>query len=502
MLYRSRITRTATTQHQPRIRRPELRRLTEGARDHWPLVAVVFVGGLMRLLTMVGYPPALLFPDSWGYISSAYSGIPNELPTVHPVGYPMLIRIFTLGSHNLAYLTGFQHLGGIAIGITVYALLRRAGLPRWAATAAAALTLLDGYGITLEQYVMSDTFFAVLSVAAVVVIAWPQIVRGPGASEGAADGRPSGGALTRRALLAGLLLAAATLVRENGPFVLPVLIVYLLWLRAGWRPLVALILAMAIPLLIYGAAVDREYNVFGMTTTSGWTWYGRVGGFANCEGLKLTATERKLCETPAQRASHPSEPDWYVWGPSPAQKLFHPDTQSHDQIAPTNQVLNKFAKTIIEHQPLDFVGATLRDFIHYFTPDVTAYQDAISATSLPKRASAEARSPAVQRADLPGLKPQVRGVGKLVRAYRSVVHVPRPVLALLTIAAALALLLRTRWRREIWLFTGSGVLMLLGTAATGGFGLRYLIPAVPLIAVGGGLAVADLIARLRGRATA
>ena len=36
-------------------------------------------------------------------------------------------------------------------------------------------------------------------------------------------------------------------------------------------------------------------------------------------------------------------------------------------------------------------------------------------------------------------------------------------------------------------------MILLGTAATGGFALRYLLPAVPLLAIGGGVAPAQLI---------
>ena len=40
-------------------------------------------------------------------------------------------------------------------------------------------------------------------------------------------------------------------------------------------------------------------------------------------------------------------------------------------------------------------------------------------------------------------------------------------------------------------------MILLGTAATGGFALRYLLPAVPLLAIGGGIAVAQLYARSR-----
>ncbi len=434
---------------------------------------------------MIAYSPALLFPDSWGYIATGLTGSFVGLPTVHPVGYPLLIRLLTLPDRSLAELVAFQHLAALGAGIAIYVALLRSRLPRWAAAAAAALVLLDGYSITLEQYVMSDTFFTVGLLAALLVLVWPRL-----RSELAAPPLPA------RAALAGLLVALTSLVREVAPFTLPVILIYLVWVRAGWRPLAAFVVAAALPLLVYSALIDQRFHVFGMTATPGWTLYGRVAGFADCTGMKLEPAAQKLCETSAQRASHPTAPDWYIWGPSPAQRLFHPDTQSIAQVAPTNQVLESFSRTMILHHPLDFVGATLSDFFRYFTPDAVPYNDAVSATSLPRSPAREASSAATQSRDLPGLKLKVQSPAGVVRSYRGVVHVPRPVLALLALAALLAVCLRVPARREIFLLAGCAVMILLGTAATGGFALRYLLPAVPLLAIGGGVAAAQLRERL------
>jgi hypothetical protein len=48
-------------------------------------------------------------------------------------------------------------------------------------------------------------------------------------------------------------------------------------------------------------------------------------------------------------------------------------------------------------------------------------------------------------------------------------------------------------RREIMLFSGSGLAMLLGSAATSDFDIRYLIPCVPLLVIGGVLGLAYLL---------
>ncbi|HET9019845.1 MAG TPA: phospholipid carrier-dependent glycosyltransferase, partial [Acetobacteraceae bacterium] len=387
---------------------------------------------------------------------------------------------------SLAELVAFQHLAALGVGVAVYVVLIRSRLPRWAAAAAAALVLLDGYTVTLEQYVMSDTLFTAGIVTTLLLLAWPRLgaARAPAVS-------------LRRAALAGLLLAATTLVREVAPFTIPLALIYLAWIRAGWRPLVAFLVAAALPLLGYSALLDSRFHVFSMTAMPGWTLYGRVAGFADCNGIRLEPAARRLCETGAQRASHPDAPDWYIWGPSPAQRLFHPATQSRADVAPTNRVLESFSRTMIVQHPLDFAGATMSDFLRYFTPGAVPYNDAVSATSLPRSAAREAHSATTQRRDLPGLRPQVRPPAGLVRAYRGVIHVPRPVLALLALASLLAVCLRVPGRREIFLLAGSAVMILLGTAATGGFALRYLLPAVPLLAIGGSLAAAQLLARRR-----
>jgi hypothetical protein len=451
-------------------------------REHWLIASLVLIGAIVRVLAMVAYSPALLFPDSWGYIATGLTGSFVGLPTVHPVGYPVLIRLLTLPGRSLAELIAFQHLAALGLGVAVYAALIRSRLPRWAAAAAAALVLLDGYTITLEQYVMSDTFFTVGLVLALLLLAWPRL----GASR---EPAPAIGG----AALAGLLIALTSLVREVAPFTVPVILIYLLWSRSGWRPPVAFLLAAVLPLLVYSALIDHRFHVFGMTATPGWTLYGRVAGFADCTGVTLEPVARRLCESSAQRASHPSAPDWYIWGPSPAQRLFHPSTQSIVDVAPTNRVLESFSRTMILQHPLDFAGSTLSDFVRYFTPGAVPYNDAVSATTLPRSTRREAHSPATQRRDLPGLRLHVRAPAGFLRAYRGIVHVPRPVLALLALAALLAVCLRVPSRREVFLLAGSAVMILLGTAATGGFALRYLLPAVPLLAIGGTIAAAELL---------
>ncbi|MGH2842143.1 MAG: hypothetical protein ACRDKL_00960, partial [Solirubrobacteraceae bacterium] len=337
----------------------------------------------------------------------------------------------------------------------------------------------------LEQYVMADTFFTLTLLAAVLLVLWPRLRCAP-------RPRPARRAVVLVAV-AGLLVAFAAIQRETGLWVTPIFVIYLLWRRVPATQLAAFVIALALPIIGYASLVNAEYGVFGLTATAGRTIYSRVAGLADCRGLLLPRDQRRLCETPAARARHPTAPDWYMFAAaSPAQRHYNLARETIAQQARSDAILGGFAKRIILHQPLDYARSVLGDFFDFLRPGATAYRDSVSATSLPLSAAAETTDASVRRRLLPGLRPEVRAPARVVRWYRHAIHVPRPVLAVLAILSLLALVKRTSARREILLTAGGGLLLLLGTAATGGFGLRYLLPAVPLLTIGGALAMRDL----------
>jgi hypothetical protein len=440
---------------------------------------LVAIGIVLRILMMLAYRPALFFSDSWGYLFTAFTGHPVSFSYLRPNGYAVLIRLLTAPGRDLDELIALQHLSGVAIGVLVYVVLIRARAARPLALIAAALVLLDGYRITLEQYAMPDTLFTLTLFVAALVLVWARFE----------PSRPGVAAYA----VAGVLLAASVLQREAALFAVPAFLLYLLWTRIGLRRLGAFVLTLAIPVLAYAGLYQARLGVFGLSESDGWTLYGRVAAFASCPGAGIPASERPLCQTRAQRASNPAAGTWYIWdASSPADRLFHGGHQTRELQEQANRKLGDFADRIIVHQPLGYLDASFSDFLRYFTPGATPFNDAVSATSLPPRGAAEARSERVRRRVLPAMHPRVGPPAGFVRAYRSVLHVPRPVLALLAIASLAALLARVPGRREVLLLSGTAILIILGTAATAGFGLRYLLPAVPFLAVGGVLALRDL----------
>jgi hypothetical protein len=174
-------------------RGPRLARLTRPAvrtgNSPWLAAAVV-----IRIIVILGYPPILWFNDSYNYIYDAVSHVPD---VVRPNGYPFFIDLL-LPLHSAYPLAILQAAMGVAMGVLIYALLRRRGLPWWGATLAALPVLFDSYQLHLEHMITADTLFIFLGTVAIVILCW--------------NDRPSVPVMA----VAGLLIGYATLVRSVG----------------------------------------------------------------------------------------------------------------------------------------------------------------------------------------------------------------------------------------------------------------------------------------------
>jgi hypothetical protein len=380
---------------------------------------------------------------------------------------------------SLLEITTLQHLAGIATGVLVYTLLLRFGARRWVATAVAALVLLDAYAMALEQTIVAEAFFTL----ALVASAW-LVTRRP---------------LTVPAVVpAGVLLAGAVTLRTAAVFAIPVWLVYLLWRRPGRVPAAVGVLAVVLPLVAYAALYDSKTGHFGITHADGWFLYGRVGQIADCSKFDPPTGTRFLCEPSGSDEGRGAL--YYVWDiSSPARRHFGGlDAEG------SNKLLKRFAVAVIRGRPGAYAELAGGDLLRFFEPGVASRGTSDNAITLPERPR---EGPPYLRNDVrnryfPSFEPRVRAPDAVARAYADLVHTPRPLVGLLALASLVAVV-AWRWavphRLEIILLSGMGVAMLVGAALTSSFVLRYLIPAVPLIATGGALALAALIAAVSGR---
>src|SRR5215469_12680535 len=240
-------------------------------------------GALLRLFTMIGYPGALWFGgDSYVYLGAALRPQPNLSKTT---GYSLFLRLL-LPLHSLTLVAIVQHLMGLGDAVIIYWLLRRNGVSKKWSTIATLPVLLDGFMIQNEHMIMTEALFTFC-----VMVALLLVMR------------------TRRmswwaALIAGLLIGYAAIVRTEGLVFLAVFPLFVLvrgWRVYGWKKVRAWIAAIAIglgciaPVLSYAVWFKSFSGSFGLTRSQGFYLWGRVSSFADCSVINPTGAMAVIC---------------------------------------------------------------------------------------------------------------------------------------------------------------------------------------------------------------
>jgi hypothetical protein len=317
-------------------------------RQHWLFAVLVAAAAALRAVVLLAYQQALIFPDSERYLRYAHNfiigqWIPDWLRTS---GYSVLLMPAVL-ARNLTSVVTVQHLLGLATAVLIYATALHFGARRWLAALATIPVLFDPLQLDIEQYILTDVSATFLVVVALVVLVWKREAIGKAAPA-----------------VAGLLIAAATLIRESD---LLVMIPALLYLAVVIRPRrrlagrAALMLAgCLIPVLAYVGWFNSWFGTFNFVTYNSEFMYGRIAPFAECTGLSLPAYEQHLCprQPPAQR-----NPDFYMWAKQSPQVTLKPT----DGLS-KGQIINDFNWRIIKHQPLTYLKVVADDVLYSFSP--------------------------------------------------------------------------------------------------------------------------------------
>ncbi|MFF5206561.1 hypothetical protein [Streptosporangium sp. NPDC000396] len=478
-----------TVAEPPRLDAPSAiwrARLWAFVRRHHIFVAALAAAFALRVVTMLGYGPALWFNDSYEYVSGAVN--PERPSALRPNGYSfwlLLLRPF----HSFGLVAFTQHLMGLGIAVLVYALLRKKfGLPGWGATLATVPVLFDGYQIQLEHLVMSDTMFMLLVVGVVTLVLWHRKVS------------------WRLGAMIGLLLALTALTRSIGLPILALVVVYMLVKRTGWKPITAMVTACAIPVLGYMAWFASAHGNFAMTNSDGAILYMRTALFADCGKMKIDPREELdlalLCinKPPDQRSFSGQN---YLWFTNGGQR-FHAFGTGSTFTSKVNKSAGDFAKRAILSQPGDYLARVGLDFVRVFRWDRPRFPDyatflqyefpfeakVLPSWSSPSRSTtdrdAQSYDPSLPTEEINGLQ---RVIGTeihkpwagFIKGYQQIVRLPGLVLGVLLLIGLAGVV--ARWRR-----LGGPVLLpwlaafglLLAPAATAEFDYRYVLPAVPL----------------------
>lgn len=461
-------------------------RMRAFAGRHWAFGVALLLGTALRLVMMLGYPPAFWFGDSYSYLGVAMHGFPYP---VRPQGYAFFLWLLE-PFHSFAVVTGVQHAMGLAVAALGYRLARsKLHLPGWGATLTTLPVLLDAYEVGLEQMIMSDTLFLLLLMVAVTVLLTG---RRPGPWRGLALGLVVGAAVLTRSAAAALI--AAVLI---GLLLRPIR------RRVRWRIVATAAIGCALPVACYAVWFHGTWDRWGLTNSGGIYLYGRVAPIANCATVQPPSYERYLCppEPLGSRLASPS----YLWytdilGPDAAWQKFSP---VNDKLA------GDFARRTIRAQPGDFASLVLRDMGRTFhwsrgpypTPGSTrAYRfpdhdrPVAKWRVMPGDATADddARAYAHDDATTTVTQPYAG----FLRGYQDAIFLRGPIFAGILVLG-LAGVVR-RWHAlglrgsapalVPWLLS---LALVFGPPVTASFGYRYLLAAVPLATLAAGAAFAS-----------
>lgn len=449
-------------------------------RRHLAILVLLAAGAALRVLVWVGFPPALYFlGDSIGYLQEGV----NPFPRIdRPSGYGVFLW-FLHPLHRLVAVTAVQHVLGELVGLLCYLVARALGLPPWLAALAAAPVLLDGYELSLEQTIASETLFISLAAAGLALalfagrrLPWLAVV------------------------VAGLCLGLATLVRTLGEALIVIglaAVVWQTWLAAGWRRAVlasaAFALAAAVPVVAYAQWFDSYYGRHELAAFSGLSLYAQIMPTASCEGIELTPHESLLCDTrpPAERPG----PLGYAFNPaSPFYARLvaglRPAAGSQDRaIVAADAIASSFDRKLILHQPAvlaGVVGGYLADLFRwsprysFMEKDYYRFQ-----SSYPFDAPVEPMVTAYQGRKVPQIIHPAAGLVRPLAAYQAYVYLPGTLYAVLI---ALGLVAGGWFRRREAIAAAIyalAALACLGIAAFFGSDPRYRLPALALAPLAG-----------------
>ena len=449
-------------------------------RRHWAIALVLAAGALLRLVVMVAYDPVFWFGDTNGYLRSAELVRPGE---GRPWGYPAFLWLL---SHGLDHrgIVAVQPVLVLALAGAVYAFLCRRRVVPWLAALAVLPLCLSPLVANVEHHLLSDPLFLALSTVAALLLAWP-------------EARPALWACA----LAGLITAAAALTRQVGLAIVPLLLVYLLFRRAGWLRVGAFAVAVAVPLAGYLVWFHETYGAYRFSNWSGKFLYARVAPIAECDRLPLTALERTLCD-PRPREERPG-PDGYLWrGPLPLgeRRLAGlPVRRVPDEVAAS------FARKVITHQPLDYLGMVAGDAANVFYPGQRQRRGEACAAywSYPDPLPRGCRTDAVWR-PMWRMYPFAvdRPLAHGLHVYERVDYPIGPAMLAGLLLTLLALVWRPRrggWRLRLdaLLLALTGLGLTVAALATATFDYRYTLPLYSTVPAAAALALTQIAATRR-----
>lgn len=495
MAVNERVTEQVTDDPDPATpAEPAIARLRGLIRSHRLFLIVLAVAAAVRLIVMLGYPPAMFFNDSYNYMTDA---VTKSADVVRSSGYPLFLYIL-LPFHSLALVTVLQALMGLGMGTGIYALLRHRGLPWWGATIPALPVLFDVFELQLEHMIASDVLFYALITAGLILLCWWD--------------RPP----LAVAAIAGLAIGYAATVRSVGAPLLIVVVGCLALRRVGWRRIAAAAAAGVVPIAGYILWFHSQTGQYALNESTGTFLYSRVSSFAECSAMNPPADLRVLCDSrqPSQRENSQE----YLWANDTPLAALTGTTNNIYRFTPRIESLTmRFAERAILAQPLGYLRVVATDTLTTFGWTRQNVGDSLGnlegsgskfrfePTVLPVPGwvtgnAANARAARDYGGADYGRPSVVQPWARFLWTYQKLVYLRGPFLLLFLLTGLAGVLLAVRRKTRAvagWGWGGLGLMPWLAGVAlivlppmTAGFSYRYVLSAVPAVCLAAGLAFA------------
>ena len=363
--------------------------------------------------------------------------------------------------------------------------------------------LFDPREMLIEQSIMADALATLLMVAAFAVL----LGRKP----------PS----ARQSVAAGLLLGASSLVRPTTLALIPLVAVYLLATRVGWRRAVAALAAGLLPVAGYAMWFFTTYGVFNLTNSAGLFLWSRTMSFANCAVIKPPPDLRPLCpgHNPGKPGKPPPDPysfrtllaqetpQDYLWSRRSWQWQPRPPGYESYEVAFTpakNALAQRFALRAIAAQPLDYAtvigeGVASPSLPPTMTGAAVPSRQPLSPPSAAGILQYETHALRAYLGTDAGLGPYLavhfgtrlkQPYAHLMRVYQNLIYLPGVVFAAVFAAGLAGILIGRRRSGAAVLLWVSALVLLVLPVAEHQFNYRYALAAVPLACMSAALVLA------------
>ncbi|WP_245674838.1 hypothetical protein [Herbidospora cretacea] len=435
---------------------------------HGVFAVVIVLAATLRCLVMLGYDTAQLYwYDSFTYLDTAVHLRPSG--AFHPAGYSFFLRLL-LPFHSVELVAGVQHVMGLGTAVMIYLVLRRRSLPGWGATLATLPVLFHPAFVRQEHAVLSDTQVTFLVVAALAVLLWRTT--------------PS----VRACVVVGLLLALAGLTRTVAVPLVGLVLIHLIVRRAGRRQVIALAVAGLLPLAGYASWYQAHHGRFALSGSDGVALWARTMTFADCSVIKPLPEEARLCPN-GTRVDAASE---YVWAPGASLNRLPGDRFSHNDLA------RSFALRAIVAQPLDYLGAVVRDTSLAFAWTPIRHPLRVSpALTFPHGSWPLPTFPLIDKVraeydgDIRGMS-SVEPYGSILSAYAYPTVLYGPLFGIVLLLGGLGSIGRRRAALLPW---STAAFLLVAPIAALDFDHRYVLPAIPVACLAAALGVMTVTQR-------